>query len=120
MQREFNADCKQFARSQRHLQLMTTASRSNLENIVELTGWEPGDWVKPGGCLAKVCGLESHMCGDLDCMKTLAEQHKQSTILFGNMVMKAKTQTNLIADCHGGTEVNLVPTPGFYSIIGSL
>ena len=37
-------------------------------------------------------------------MKTLAKQHKQLTILFGNMVMKAKTETELIAGCHGGTE----------------
>ena len=34
--------------------------------------------------------------------------------------MKAKTETELIADCHGGTEVNLVTALGFYSIFGSL
>ena len=33
--------------------------------------------------------------------------------------MKAKTETELIADCHGGTEVNLVTTLGFYSVFGS-
>ena len=41
-------------------------------------------------------------------------------VLFGNIVMKAKTETELIADCHGGTEVNLVTTLGFYSMFGSL
>ena len=41
-------------------------------------------------------------------MKTLAKQHMQLTILFGNLLMKSKTETELIADCHGGTEVNLV------------
>ena len=34
--------------------------------------------------------------------------------------MKAKTETELIADCHGGTEVNPVTALGFYSIFGSL
>ena len=69
--------------------------------------WGPEDWVKPGSCLAEVCGLECHVCGGLYCVKTLEKQHKQLTILFGNIVMKAKTETELIADCHGGTEVNL-------------
>ena len=53
-------------------------------------------------------------------MKTLAKQRKQLKILFRNIVMKAKTETELIADCHGGTEVNLVTALGFYSIFGSL
>ena len=44
----------------------------------------------------------------------------QLTILFGNIVMKAKTETELIADCHGETEVNLVTALGFYSMFGSL
>ena len=41
-------------------------------------------------------------------MMTLEKQHKQLTILFGNIVMKAKTEMQLIVDCHGGTEVNLL------------
>ena len=48
-------------------------------------------------------------------MKNLEKQNKQLTILFGNIVMKAKTETELIADCHGGTVVNLVTELGFYS-----
>ena len=59
------------------------------------------------------------MCGGLDCVKALAKQHKQFKRLFGNIVMKAKTEKKLIADCHGGTEVNLVTALGFYSIFGS-
>ena len=34
--------------------------------------------------------------------------------------MKAKTETQLIADWHVGTEVNLVTALGFYSMFGSL
>ena len=68
----------------------------------------------------EVCGLEGHVCGSLDCVKTLEKQHKQLTVLFGNVVMKARTETELIADCHGGTDVNLVTALGFYSMFGSL
>ena len=99
---------------------MTTASKTNGKDKVELPGWGPEDWVKPGSCLAEVCGLEGHICGSLDCEKTLERQHKQLTILFGSIVMKAKTGTELIADCHGGNEVNLVTALGFYSMFGSL
>ena len=40
--------------------------------------------------------------------------------LFGNVVMKSRTETELIAYCQGGTEVNLVTALGFYSMFGSL
>ena len=100
--------------------VMTTAPKSNGEDKVELPGWRPEDWVKPGSCLAEVCRLEGHSCGSLDCVKTLERQDKQLTILFKNIVMKARTETELIADCHGGTEVNLVTALGFYSTFGSL
>ena len=119
VQRELNADC-----NLRDLNIiynvMTTASRSSGEDKVELTGWGPEDWVKPGSCLVDVCGLKGHVCGSLDCVKTLERQHKQLTILFGNVMMKTRTETELIADCHGGTEVNLVTALGFYSMFSSL
>ena len=119
VQRKLNANC-----NLRDLNIiynvMTTASKSNGEDKVELPGWGTEDWVKPGSCLAEVCGLEDHVCGSLDCVKTLEKQHKQLTILFGNIVMKAKTETELIADCHGGTEVNLLTALGFYSMFDSL
>ena len=119
VQRELNADC-----NLRDLNIiynvMTTASKSNGEDKVELPGWGSEDWVKPGSCLAEICGLEGHVCRRLDCLKTLEKQHKQLTILFGNIVMKAKTETELNADCHGGTEVNLVTALGIYSMFGFL
>ena len=119
VQRELNSDC-----NMRDLNIiynvMTSASKSNGEDKVELPGWGPEDWVKLGRCLAVVCGLKGPVCGGLDCVKTLEKQHKQLTILIGNIVMKAKTETELIADCHGGTEVNPVTVLGFYSMFGSL
>ena len=96
---------------------MRTASRSNGEDKVELPGRGPEDWVIPGSCLAEVCGLDGHVCGGPDCVKTLERQHKQLTILFDNVVMKARTETELTADCHGGTEVNLVTALGFFTCL---
>ena len=119
VQKELSSDC-----NLRDLNiiynLMITAFKSNGEDKVELRGWGPEDWVKPGSCLAEVCGLDGHICRGLDCVKNLEKQHKQLTILFGNTVTKAKPETELIADCHGGTEVNLVTALRFYSKFGSL
>ena len=53
-------------------------------------------------------------------MKTLAKQHEQLTMLIGIIAMKVKTERELIADYHGGTEVNLVTALGFCSMFGSL
>ena len=89
VQRELNSDC-----NLRDLNiiynLMMTASKSNGEDKLELPGWGPEDWVKPGSCLAEVFRLEGHICGGLDCKRPWL---KQLTILFGNIVMKARTET---------------------------
>ena len=85
-----------------------------------MPGWGPEDWIKSGSFLAEACGLEGHICGGLDCVKTLEKQHKQLTILFGNIVMKAKTEMELIADCHGGTEENLISMFGSFESLLNL
>ena len=119
LQRKLNSDCN-FSDLNIIYNLMTTAFKSNRENNVELPGWEPEDWVTPGSCLAKISGPEGRIRGGLNCVKTLAKQHKQLTVLFGNILMKAKTETELIPDCHGETEENLVTAPETYSMFGSL
>ena len=60
VQRELNADC-----NLRDFTIIYNViiTRSNGEDKVELPGWGPEDWVKPGSCLAKVCGPEGHVCG---------------------------------------------------------
>ena len=69
VQRELNSVCN--LRDLNFIyNLMTTVSKSNGEDKVELTGWGPEDWVKPGSCLAEVFGLEGHVCGGLDCVKS--------------------------------------------------
>ena len=99
---------------------MTTASGSNREKNAELPGWVQKTGIKPDSCLAKVSGQEGHKCGGFNCVKTLARQHKQLTILFVNIVMKTRNKTELIADCHGGIEVNVMTALGLYSMFGSL
>ena len=73
MRRELNTDCI-LCYLNIIYNLMTTASRSNRENNVELPGWGPEDWVESGSCLVKVCGIEEQMCGGLDCVKILVKQ----------------------------------------------
>ena len=53
-------------------------------------------------------------------VKILARQQKQLTVLFGNIVIKTRTKTELIIDFHGGTEVNLVTALRLYNIFGYL
>ena len=45
---------------------------------------------------------------------------KELTILFGNIVMKTRMETEPIADCLGESEVKPVTALGFYSIFDSL
>ena len=48
---------------------------------MELPGWGPEDWVKPGSCLAEVCGLECHVCGGLESLFNLAQKHEMVTTI---------------------------------------
>ena len=45
---------------------------------------------------------------------------EQLMVLFRNLTMETKMSTELIADCHKGTQVNVVTTLEVYSIDGSL
>ena len=81
---------------------------------------ETEDCVKLGSDLEDVRGLEGVIPRGHDCLRTLARPHKQLIILIVNIVMKTRTKTELIADCHGGTETKLMTAQGFYSMLGSL
>ena len=69
-----------------------------------------------GSCLAKICGLEGHILGDLDYLKVLTKQHERLMILLGNLTLRTKTKMELVTDRHGEREVNLVTALAFYSI----
>ena len=78
IQRELNADC-----NLRDLNIiynvMITASKSNGEDKVELPGWGPEDWVKPGSCLAEVCGYS--MFGSLESLLNQEQKHEMVTAI---------------------------------------
>ena len=48
------------------------------------------------------------------------EKHRQLAKLFGRLSMLDKNEMELIADCHGVTEVNLTTALGFYSMTSSI
>ena len=117
VQRELNADSN--LREPFTLFNLLTAGLGSIETrLLELPGWETEDLFEPGSCLAKICDLEGHMCGEFDCVKSLAKQQKQLMILFGNL-NENETETELVTGCRGETEVKLVNALEFYSMFGS-
>ena len=53
-------------------------------------------------------------------MITLSEQHCQLAQLYGRLSMSDKSGMELITDCHGVTEVNLITALGFCSMTSSI
>ena len=78
------------------------------------------DWLIQGTCLAYSSGMDGHVYGSGHCLNTLTEQHRQLAQLFERLSMSEKSEMELIADCHGVTEVILVTALGFYSITSSI
>ena len=50
----------------------------------------------------------------------LSEQHRQLAQMFPRLSMSDKSEIELIADCHGVTEVNLITALEFYSMTSSI
>ena len=83
-------------------------------------GSSSSDWLRQGACLASSCRLDGHVCGMGHCLNTLSEQHRQLAQTYGRLSMSDKIEMELIADCHGVTEVNLIVALGFYSMTSSI
>ena len=64
--------------------------------------------------------MEGHVCGTGHCLNTLSERHSQLAKLYGRLSMSDKSEMELIADCHGVTEVNLITVLGFCSMTSSI
>ena len=79
-----------------------------------------GDWLRQSTCLAYSIGMDGHVCGSGHCLNTLREQHRQLAQLYGRLSMLDKSEMELVADCHGVTEVNLITALGFYSMTSSI
>ena len=78
------------------------------------------NWLKQGTCLAQHCGMEGHVCNLGHCLVTLSEQHRQLARLYGRLSMSDKSGMELVADCHGVTDVNLITALGFCSMTSSI
>ena len=64
--------------------------------------------------------MEEHICGNGYCLKTMSEQHCQLAKLNGRLSMSKKNDMELIADCHGVTEVNIMTALRFCSMFSSI
>ena len=64
--------------------------------------------------------MEGHVCNSEHCLITLSEQHRQLAQLYERLSMSDKSGMELIADCHGVTETNLITPLGFCSMTSSI
>ena len=69
---------------------------------------------------AQHSGMEGHVCNLGHCLITLSEQHRQLARLYGRLSMSDKSGMELVADCHGVTDVNLTTALGFCSMTSSI
>ena len=83
-------------------------------------GSPSGSWLRQGICLAQYSEMEGHVCNLGHCLITLSEQHRQLAQLYGRLIMSDKSGMELVADCHGVTEVNLTTALGFCSMTSSI
>ena len=70
--------------------------------------------------MAYICGMEGHVCGTGHCLNTLSDLHCHLAKFYGRPSMPDKNKMELIADCHGVTEVNVMTALGFYSVVSSI
>ena len=80
----------------------------------------PCDSIEICTCLVAMFQLEGHACGTGHGLKLVSKQHCQLAKLFVKLTMSDRSEMQLIADCHGATEVNLTTELGFYSMISSI
>ena len=101
------------------LALKKTKQKSN--SSTEPSEGNPScDWLRQGTCLAHSSGMDGHVCNSRHCLITLREQQRQLVQLYGRLSMSDKSGMELIADCHGVTEVNLITALEFYSMTRSI
>ena len=103
-----------------HLLAMRVTKRKNNPSTEPSEGNPSGNWLRQGICSAQYSGMEGHVCHLGHCLITLSEQHRQLAQLYGRLSMSDKSGMELVADCHGVTEVNLTIALGFCSMTNSI
>ena len=101
------------------LAMRLTKRKSNPSTELSEEG-PSSNWLKQGTCLAQHSGMEGHVCNLGHCLITLIEQHRQLARLYGRLSMSDKSGMELVADCHGVTDVNLITALGFCSMTSSI
>ena len=103
-----------------HLLAMRVTKQKNNSSTEPSEGSPSGNWLRQGICLAQYSGREGHVCNLGHCLITLSEQHRQLAQLYGRLSMSDKSGMELVADCHGVTEVNFTTSLGFCSMTSSI
>ena len=101
------------------LAMRLTKRKSNPSTELSEEG-PSSNWLKQGTCLAQHSGMEGHVCNLGHCLVTLSEQHRQLARLYGRLSISDKSGMELVADCHGVTDVNLITALGFCSMTSSI
>ena len=101
------------------LAMRLTKRKSNPSTELSEEG-PSSNWLKQGTCLAQHSGMEGHVCNLGNCLVTLSEQHRQLARLYGRLSMSDKSGMELVADCHGVTDVYLITALGFCSMTSSI
>ena len=91
-----------------HLLAIKVTKQKNNPSTEPSEGSTSSDWLRQGTCLAHNSGMDGHVCNSEHCLITLSKQHRQLAQLYGRLSMSDKSGMELIADCHGVTEVNLI------------
>ena len=103
-----------------HLLAMRVTKQKNNPSTEPSEGTASSDWLRQGTCLAHYSGMSGHVCNSEHCLITLSEQHSQLAQMYGRLSMSDKSGMELIADCHGVTEVNLITALVFCSMTSSI
>ena len=103
-----------------HLLARRITKKTSNSSTEPSEGNPSSDWLRQGTCLAHSSGMDRHVCNSGHCLNTLSEQHRQLAQLYGRLSMSDKNGMELIADCHGVTEVNLITALGFCSMTSSI
>ena len=91
-----------------HLLAMRMTKQKNDPSAEPSEGNPASDWLRQGTCLAHSSGMKGHVCNLGHYLITLSEQHRQLAHLYERLSMSDKIGMELIADCHGVMEANLI------------
>ena len=119
LDRDDDASLHDLAMIQHLLAMRLTKNKSNPSTELSEEGTS-SNWLKQGTCLAQHSGMEGHVCNMGHFLITLSEQHRQLARLYGRLSMSDKSAMELVADCHGVTDVNLITALGFCSMTSSI